>query len=439
MAARINAANAKSVGLYERAKKVMPGGCSRNTILRSPHPIYVANGKGCTVKDIEGKEYVDFANNMASLIHGHANPKIVEAVGKQLKNGTAFMMATEAELEFAEHMCDRNQGFGQIRFMNSGTEAVMNCIKVARAYTGRPMIAKVEGAYHGAYDYAEVSQTSNPDNWGRVGEPERIPVACGTPKSALSDVVVLPFNDPERSVRLLDRYAEQIACVLVDPVPHRVGLMPASGEYLTELRQWTNINRALLVFDEVVTFRSNYGGAQETLGIKPDLTALGKAIGGGFPIGAIAGRYQVMDVMNPHNKPLLVPQAGTFSANPISMTAGRVAMELFDKSEVERLNVLGEQLRRNLREAIGIAGVQYSITGFASMFRIHTKPLVPRNYREAFSSPAESSQLFLLMDQLLRRGYSLINTGTGMLSTPMTQTTIDRFSEVCLDVFKHSR
>lgn len=427
----------KSKTLYQRAKKVMPGGCSRNTILLDPHPIYVASGKGCIVTDIEGNRYTDFSNNMASLIHGHANPAIVNAVTKQLKKGSAFMMATEAEIEFAEHICRRSTSFDQVRFVNSGTEAVMSCIKVSRGFTGRPKIAKVEGAYHGPYDYAEVSQTSTPKNWGRIGQPSRNAAAKGTPKSTLSDVIVLPFNDPDRAQKLLDRHADQIACVLIDPVPHRVGLIPAQKNYLKMLRAWTKKNGALLVFDEVVTFRSAFGGAQEALGVRPDLTAMGKMIGGGFPIGAIAGRRAAMGVLNPLKKPLRVPQAGTFSANPISMTAGRVAMEQFDHDAIERLNELGHRVRRGLRQAAIIARAPVTVTGFASMFRIHIKPHTPKDYRETYSSLAESRYLTTLLNEYLGRGYALINTGTGMLSTPMTNKTIDRFCEVSLDAFRH--
>ena len=161
----------QSARLYQRALEIMPGGCSRNTVLRKPHPLYAERGEGCTVTDIEGVERIDFANNMASLIHGHAHPKIVSAVTEQLQKGTAFTLATEVEIRYAEHLCSRNPGFEKMRFVNSGTEAVMSCLKAARAYTGRAKIAKVEGAYHGLYDYAEVSQTAKPANWGDLEKP----------------------------------------------------------------------------------------------------------------------------------------------------------------------------------------------------------------------------------------------------------------------------
>jgi len=341
-----------SAALYQRALKVMPGGCSRNTVLRKPHPLYAERGEGCYVTDIEGVRRIDFANNMASLIHGHAHPAVVSAVTDQLHKGTAFTLATEVEIDYAEHLCNRNPGFEKIRFVNSGTEAVMSCLKAARAFTGHAKIAKVEGAYHGLYDFAEVSQTSKPVNWGDEEKPLSVPVAHGTPASALKEVVVIPFNDAERAIAILDQHADELACVLIDLLPHRVGLVPASQEFVQALHQWTRDNGALLVYDEVITFRSNYGGAQEWYQVRPDLTAMGKMIGGGFPVGALAGRAEVMDVMDPLADKVLFPHSGTFSANPITMTAGLVTMELFDEAAVLKLNALAEYARVQIEEAI---------------------------------------------------------------------------------------
>jgi glutamate-1-semialdehyde 2,1-aminomutase len=204
----------RSAALYERARQVMPGGCSRNTVLRKPHPLYVEKGAGCYVTDIEGVTRIDYANNMASLIHGHAHSAVVEAVTAQLQKGTAFTLATEVEIDFAEHICSRNAAFENIRFVNSGTEAVMGCLKAARAYTGRPKIAKVEGAYHGLYDYAEISQTANPSNWGDAHSPASVPVAYGTPELVLHDVIIIPFNQPGQALEILNCHRDELACVL---------------------------------------------------------------------------------------------------------------------------------------------------------------------------------------------------------------------------------
>lgn len=419
----------RSRELYERALRVMPGGVSRNAVLRRPHPAYAGKGEGCRVTDLEGVSRLDFSNNMASLIHGHAHPAIVEAVTAQLRRGTAFALATEVEVLYAEHLCRRSKGFEKIRFVNSGTEAVMCCLKAARAWTGRPKIAKVEGAYHGIYDYAEVSQTANPSNWGEAERPESVPVTHGTPGGALEDVVVIPFNRPEAALAILDRHAGQLACVLVDPLPHRVGLIPATREFIEALRQWTRRHGALLVFDEVITFRCEYGGCQEWFESPPDLTALGKMIGGGFPVGAIAGRSDVMDVLNPLGEKVLFPHSGTYSANPVTMTAGLTAMELFDREAVARLNALGALARRRIAETIREAGVPACVTGAGSLFRIHLKPEPPSNYREAYAVPGEQALIRALLDHLFDDGVLLIGTCSGTLSTPMGEPEVDRLCE----------
>ncbi|MEY2715141.1 MAG: hypothetical protein RIT24_1484 [Planctomycetota bacterium] len=419
------ATTSRSAELFERAKKVMPGGVSRNTVLWSSVPPYVAYGKGCRVTDIDGVTRVDFANNVASLIHGHAYGPVVEAVAAQLAHGTAFMMATEQEVLHAEHICSRSAGFHKIRFVNSGTEAVMAALKAARAFTGRPKIAKVEGAYHGGYDYVETSQGSSPANWGSVDHPNRVPLVHGSPQSAMEDVVIIPFDDIERSLAILDEHRGDLACVLLDLMPHRVGLKPASKAFVTAMREWTAKNGALLVLDEVITFRTEYGGAQQGYGIEGDLTALGKMIGGGFPVGALAGRHDVMAVLDPGAPKLLFPLSGTFSANPVTMTAGRVAMEHFDPKAVARLNALGDRVRHGIAEAIQRTKAPASVTGGGSMFRVHMKGSVPANYREAYTTPEENKRLKMMLEHLFAEGFLMVGTCTGMLSTPMTESEID--------------
>ncbi len=426
----------RSAALYERALELMPGGCSRNTVLRKPHPLYVERGAGCMVTDIEGVSRIDFANNMASLIHGHAHPDVVTAVSAQLQKGTAFTLATEVEIEYAEHMCSRNAGFENIRFVNSGTEAVMGCLKAARAYTSRPKIAKVEGAYHGLYDYAEVSQTATPTNWGDAHHPASVPVAHGTPASALNDVIIIPFNQPEQAIEILNQYRDELAAVLIDLMPHRVGLVPASQEFVQALRAWTTENGALLVYDEVITFRSTYGGAQEWYGVRPDLTAMGKMIGGGFPVGALAGRKEVMSVMNPLADKVLFPHSGTFSANPMTMTAGLVSMRLFDEPAVERLNKLADLARKSITEAIRIADIPACVTGSGSMFRVHMKANAPVTYRDAYMTGKEREGINMLLDHLFDNGIIMINTCSATLSTVMTEKEVGTLAEVLLTGFR---
>ena len=423
-------AAADADALYQRACKVLPGGVSRNTIYRHPRPDYADFGRGCVVTDTGGIQRIDFSNNMASLIHGHAHPQIIAAVEDQLRRGSAFTMATEAELQFAELLCQRTPGFDKLRFVNSGTEAVMVAIKAARCLTGRPKIAKVEGAYHGTYDYAEASQCSTPDNWGPSTQPASVPVADGTPVRALDDVVVVPFNNIAATLALLDQFGDEIACVLLDPLPHRVGLIPADNDYVVALREWTARHGALLVMDEVITYRSEYAGAQAWYDVCPDLTAMGKIIGGGFPVGAIAGRDDVMQVMDPTTAGgIPLPHSGTFSANPITTTAGRVAMELFDRDAVQRLNELGEYARQQLTEAVRSSDTEACITGAGSMLRLHLLPEAPTNYRANYMDAATKHRIAQLVAALYDRGFLMINTCSAALSTAMTNDEIDHLAQ----------
>ncbi len=241
----------------------------------------------------------------------------------------------------------------------------------------------------------------------------------------LNDVVVIPFNDPEHAVSILDEHRGELACVLLDPMPHRVGLRPAHPEFVTALREWTERDGALLLFDEVITFRSEYGGAQTWYDVVPDLTAMAKAIGGGFPVGAIAGKADVMEVMNPLAENVLFPHSGTFSANPITMTAGLKAMELFDEAEVERINGLALRAMKGIDAAIDRTGVRACVTGGGSMFRVHLKERAPDNYREAFLDADEQRQLKQLLDHLFDEGFMMINTCAATISTPMGESEID--------------
>jgi glutamate-1-semialdehyde 2,1-aminomutase len=427
----------KSEELYKQACEVLPGGLSRNTVYRNPFPNYVDYASGCYISDIDGTKRIDFANNMAALIHGHAHPAIVEAVIQQVKKGSASTLASEVELRFAQLMTSRVKSFEKIRFVNSGTEAVMTMIKAARAFTGRPKIAKAEGTYHGTYDFAEVSQTSNPANWGDIDKPNSVPLAYGTPQGVLDDVVIFPYNDIERTIAILDRHAGQIACVIIDPVPHRVGLVKGTAEFIEAIYNWTRKNGALLVFDEVVTLRVNYGGAQEDYKVSPDITAMGKIIGGGFPVGAIAGRADVLKVLDLRESALKFPHSGTFSANPVTMTAGFKAMELFDRDAVLRLNAFTDKAISQIEEVIDLLDVPVCITGAGSMFRFHLMPVPPTTYREAYQTTEVRALINELLDFLyFNENMLIINTFTCMFSTAMTQKEIDQLTEGLFRAFK---
>src|SRR3978361_555015 len=213
--------------LYDRALSSLPGGNTRTTVFMKPYPIYAARGEGCRVWDVDGNEFIDCINNFPSLIHGHAHPIVVETAARQLALGSAFGLPTESEIELAELLASRLSGVDQVRFTNSGTEAVMMALKAARAFTGRPKIAKCEGAYHGSYDYAEVSLDPSPEAWGR-NAPVSGAYARGTPDNVLADVLTIPFNDTEAAVSLIREHGPELACVLVDPMPNRAGLALAA-------------------------------------------------------------------------------------------------------------------------------------------------------------------------------------------------------------------
>jgi glutamate-1-semialdehyde 2,1-aminomutase len=418
----------RSEELYRRALKVMPGGNTRDSVYRAPFPYYVARASGCRITDVDRVERVDFHNNYTSLIHGHAHPHIIEAVATQMRLGTAMAMPTESEIRLAELLCGRVPSFEQIRFTNSGSEAVMMALKAARAYTGRPKIAKIEGAYHGSYDFAEISQTANPQLWGDEN-PRSLPVSRGTPQGVLADVIVLPFNHIERSLRILEAHRKDLACVLIDLMPHRLGLIRCTPEYLRGLREWTTKAGALLVFDEVITLRLGYHGAQGDYELQPDLTAMGKIIGGGFPVGAIAGRAEVMAVFDPRYREVPVPHGGTFNANPVTMVAGEAAMSLMTQDMFDYIGKLGERARRELSNAMKSAGVRGRVLGDGSLFYIHLTDNDFTDYRSSYRDELDRRRIDLMLDRLLDRGFILATTTMGCISTVMTETEVDKLAE----------
>ena len=247
------------------------------------------------------------------------------------------------------------------------------------------------------------------------------------------DVVVVPFNNVELAIARLNEQAEQIACVLLDPLPHRVGLIRASQEFVSAIRNWTRDNDALFVLDEVITFRMGFGGAADWFDTEFDLTAMGKIIGGGFPVGAMSGKEEFMSVLDPGQKNTPFPFSGTFSANPVTMTAGRMAMTLFDEDAVERLNELGEFARTKIAATIQATGANACVTGAGSMFRVHLKPKAPTDYRTAYSDDLETAKIKQLVDYLFDHGFMMINTCSGALSTAMTESEIEQLAEALGD------
>jgi glutamate-1-semialdehyde 2,1-aminomutase len=411
--------SSQSFALNQRARQSLPGGNTRTTVYMKPYPIYAARGLGCRVWDVDGTERIDCINNFTAAIHGYAHPAILRAAEDQLRLGTAFGLPTSSEIELAELLTARVTSVERCRFVNSGTEAVMSAIKAARAYTGRSKIAKCEGAYHGTYDYAEVSLDSPPETW-HAETPPSVAYARGTPRGVTGDVVVIPFNDVDAAARILREQAGELAAILLDPMPNRAGLVPAERDYVQALRAIATEIGALLIFDEVICFRLGFHGAQTLWGIAADLTAFGKIIGGGFPVGAIGGRADVMAVFDPSNGKPPLPQGGTFSANPMSMRCGIAAMNLLDASAYRHLEDLGARVRAGIDAAFMSLGVQGQTTGMGSLIKLHLTRQRVRDYRSARPTPELGRKYDAFAAALLNEGLLIAPDGLMALSTPMT-------------------
>jgi glutamate-1-semialdehyde 2,1-aminomutase len=430
----------RSAALAERAKSVYPGGTTRGQAYFAPYPIYAASAAGCRVTDVDGVERIDFVNNYTVQLFGHSHPDIVAAVQDQAAKAMCFTLPTELDIDLAERILARAASFEKMRYTNTGTEAVMHAVKGARAFTGKPKIAKCEGVYHGAYDYAEVSLDSDPQSWGQ-DRPQSVGHTRGVPGGVTGDVVVIPFNDVAASKRILEAHAGELAAVLFDAVPSRCGGIPASAEYIEMLHGFTRANDALLILDEVVTWRLDYGGAQTRYGISPDMTTLGKVIGGGMPIGAIAGRDEVMAVYDSSAGKALCSHSGTFSGNPVSMAAGIAAMKLLTPDAIAHLERLGERARAGLREAFRVAGVEGQVTGEGSLVLMHFSDEPLGDYRATYRAHTEqrAARLVDLFRHLLNRGILFTTWGLGCLSTPMGEAEVDHLAEAVLDSLREMK
>jgi glutamate-1-semialdehyde 2,1-aminomutase len=405
--------------LFERARKVMPGGNTRTTVFIDPFPIYAARGEGCRVWDVDGAVYYDCINNFTSMIHGYGHRAVTDAVNDQMPQGTAFGAPTESEIELAELLVERLPSVEQVRFANSGTEGVMMAIKAARAFTGRPKIVKIEGAYHGSYDFAEISLDSSPANWGDM--PVSTPYSKGTPRGVLEDVIAVPFNDIEALRAVFAVHGDVVSAVLIDPMPNRAGLIPARKDYLDALIDIAHAAGALVIFDEVISFRLGRSGAQGLWNIRPDLTALGKIIGGGFPVGAVGGRAEVMAVFDPTRGKPALPHGGTFTANPVTMRAGLAAMRALTEESFTHLDRLGAFLREGIGASLRKHGLEGQCVGLGSLFKVHFTAYPVTDYRSVYPGLVERRKLDALHKGLINRGVLSSSYGLFALSTPMTE------------------
>ena len=421
--------SSQSAALYKRAKQVLPDGNSRTTIALKPYPIYIAEAAGAEVIDVDGNRYIDFNNNYTSLLHGHSFEPVRNAVSAQLAKATACSFTTETEIELAELLCNRVDSFQRIRFCNSGSEAVMNMLKAARAFTGRPKVAKIEGLYHGSYDFAEVSLKNRPeDREGLV--PRSTAYSFGTPNSVLNEVIPLPFNESKATEEIILHHADSLACIMIDLMPQTLSMSSPSAGYLSTLVRLSEQHNILLAFDEVISFRLGYSGGQGMFGLKPDITSLGKIIGGGFPVGAIAGREDVMSVFQPKDDGTAkLPHGGTFNGNPITMVAGLAAMSAMDRDSFDLLNTMGENLREQVTSTIQGLNIPGQVVGRGSLFavRFHNRPM--DNFTDIVVREDEGIFMEKLRNYLIGNGIWIGGNMGGCLSTATNQDHIDKFCE----------
>lgn len=400
--------------LRERALRVLPNGNTRSAVWYNPYPMYVSSGSGSRILDVDGREYLDLANNLGVLIHGHAYPPVVSAVQEQAQRGSCFALPTTSEIDLAELLVERVNSFERVRFINTGSEAVALAIKAARAYTGKTKIVKLEGVYHGSYDYAEVSNYSTPANWGN--QPEAVQTVPATPTGVLSSVLVTQANDIPMLKQVLAS-DDDIAAVIVDPVPPRCGMQPLAAEYISALRTLTKEVGALLIYDEVIALRFGYAGAQGRFGGEPDLTALGKIIGGGYPIGAVAGRADIMEATAQ-----AVSSSGTFTANPVSMTAGLATMQALTAETFEHLDLQGRRMRDACSSIIQQHDAPMQVMGSGSIMSIYFHQRSVSDYRSYFKHPDEVVATEKFHARMLCENVLMAPTATCFFSTVVNDT-----------------
>jgi glutamate-1-semialdehyde 2,1-aminomutase len=370
--------------------------------------------------DADGNEYVDLVNNFSAMIHGHAHPALTAAISSQAARGTDLGSPTALHLALARAIQLRMPSVELLRLANSGTEAVLYAVRAARAFTGRSAILKMEGSYHGGYDAALVSVNPGAD---APAWPAGKAASAGLPPHVLEETLVAPFNDVATAAGIIARHHGELAAVIVEPVMVR-GMVPADTEFLHALRELTRERGILLIFDEVVTFRLATGGAQQFFEVTPDLTTLGKLIGGGLPVGAFGGRADVMRMFDQTRTGApLVQHSGTFTGNGATMAAGLAALELLTQAAVDRINGLGERLRAGYREALAARGITSCVTGIGSLGAPHFTGGPVRDYRSAARGSAEVSRWMHLA--LLNRGIAARSGGGFYLSTATNEHEID--------------
>jgi len=386
----------KSSELFEKAKKLMPGGVNSPVRAFQPYPFFTVSARGSHIVDVDGNEYVDYCMGYGPLILGHAHPSVVEAVKEQLGRGTLYGTPTGQEVELAELVCEAVPCVEMLRLVSTGTEATMSAIRVARGYAGKKKIVKFEGCYHGAHDCVLVKAGSGATTFG-------MPDSLGVPEEITRNTLVVPYNDVESFERVVKREREQIAAVIIEPVMGNAGvILPKSG-YLKRIRELTEENGIVLIFDEVINgFRLAFGGAEEYYGVIPDMVTLGKIMGGGFPLAAFGGKREIMQMVSPVGK---VYQAGTFSGNPVSVAAGLATLKTIRKegdSFYQGLELKRRMICDAVRDLAEDQRFPVQVNGVASMFQLFFADSEVYDYESA--KKADKAKFMLYQHKLLENG-----------------------------------
>lgn len=377
--------------LFEESKKYLPGGVDSPVRAFKPNPFFVEKAIGSKIWDVDGNQYIDHCLAYGPIILGHSNSKVVDAVYKQIQNGSSYGAPTENEITLAKMVVDRVPCAEMLRFVNSGTEATMSAIRLARGYTKKDKIIKFEGSYHGAHDYVLVKPGSGA---------AAIPDSLGIPKDTTKNTLSVPFNDEIAIKNIISEKKDEIAAIIVEPVMGNIGCVEPKPGFLEFLREITEKNNIILIFDEVITgFRASYGGAQSYYGVTPDLVTMGKILGGGYPMGAFAGKKEIMEMIAPAGE---VYQAGTFNGNPVSVTAGIATLNQLDNKFYEDLNKKGNYLRNSIRKIIENLELNIQVVGLSSMFQIYFNSEKVFNYEIAKKS--DTDRFLIYFKELMKNG-----------------------------------